>query len=251
MKSEIFSSYVTGYKNILKNNKSQDFLDYKKVEDAVICSVADGHSTNFFEYSDKGAEFACKVSINVLQNYIKTNKQEVEKALQEGIIQKEIYTQWMNMVNTHYKNSKPKVFKTEYLKYSTTLISTLITESFIVYLKIGDGKIILNKDNKIEEILDIKEKAIVDSLGRYNSFNNIYYRIDNNYNNNVILCTDGYSNSFKDEIELLNSLEKTINKYNKSVFSRMILNKEYKRYLSKLSKNTSLDDISIIFIMFK
>ena len=251
MKYEIFSSTVVGYKNKSKNNKSQDFVDYKKMDKGVICAIADGHSTRFFEYSDQGSKFACKVSIDILEQYIDNSKEEVEGLLQEGIIQKEIYMKWMDMVNNHYKNNNPKVFKTEYIKYSTTLISAIVTENYTLFLKIGDGKIILEIDNVYECILDSDNKPIVDSLGRFDSFNNIYYKIDrsNIYDKtNIILCTDGYNNSFSDDKELFSSLEKTINKYNKSIFSRYLLYKEYKKYLYQLSKNYSLDDISIIFI---
>jgi hypothetical protein len=55
-------------------------------------------------------------------------------------------------------------------------------------------------------------------------------------------------NSFKNDIELYQSLDKTINKYNKNVFSRFILENNYEKYLKNLSKNNSLDDISIIFL---
>ena len=251
MKYEIFSSTIVGYKNKSKNNKSQDFVDYKKIDKGVICAIADGHSTRFFEYSDQGAKFACKVSVDILEQYIYKSKEEVEGLLQEGIIQKEIHIKWMDMVNNHYKNNNPKVFKTEYIKYSTTLISTIITENLTLFLKIGDGKIILKKNDVYESILETDNKSIVDSLGRFDSFNNIHYKIDksNIYNNdNIILCTDGYNNSFSTDMELFASLEKTINKYDKSIFSRYLLYREYKKYLYHLSKNYSLDDISIVFI---
>ena len=40
------------------------------------------------------------------------------------------------------------VFKIEYIKYSTTLLSVLITDSFILYLKLGDGDIVLKSKDE-------------------------------------------------------------------------------------------------------
>ena len=252
MDYKIFQSSVVGYKNILKNSNSQDYLDYKILEDAIICAVADGHSGQVFEYSDIGSKLACYCVIEILEGLINVSKEDILKKLQDGIIQKSIQDRWMDLVEKNYKASNPVVFKTAYLKYSTTLISILITKKFRLYLKIGDGNIVIKDNEKFKKIIKTKDKKIVDSLGRYDSYENIMYHIEEvNKSNvdNIILFTDGYENSFTDDEKLYNSLETTINKYNRSVFSRMMLNKGYKTYLSKLSKNTSYDDISIIFII--
>lgn len=252
MDYKIFQSSVVGYKNILKNSNSQDYLDYKILENAIICAVADGHSGEFFKYSNIGSKLACYCAIEILEGLIDVSKEVVLKKLEEGMLQKNIQNRWMYLVQKNYKTNNPVVFKTQYLKYSTTLISTLITEKFRLYLKIGDGNIVIKDNKKFKKVINTKNKTIVDSLGRYNSYENIMYHIEEvNKSNvdNIILFTDGYENSFADDEKLYNSLQVTINKYNKSVFSRMMLNKEYKTYLSKLSKATSYDDISVIFII--
>ena len=66
MKFNIFEKSVIGYKNLVKGYQSQDYIDYKEEDKYIICSVADGHSTDFFKYSLYGAKFACKASIDVL-----------------------------------------------------------------------------------------------------------------------------------------------------------------------------------------
>lgn len=47
MKFNIFKSSVIGYKNLVKGSESQDYIDYKEDDKYIICSVADGHSTDF------------------------------------------------------------------------------------------------------------------------------------------------------------------------------------------------------------
>lgn len=251
MSCDLFIGSTIGYKNILKKRKSQDYIDYKLFENGIICSVADGHSTSYFKYSDKGAELACKASIDVLEDYINEDKDFVKLELEKMTIQQKIYVRWWEMVNEHFKSINPVVLNTQYLKYSTTLLVTLITESFILFLKLGDGNIVIENRNKYEKIINNINRGIVQSFGRSNSYLNINYKIEdsNIYKNaTIILFTDGYENSFEGEISLYKSLEKTLNKYNKNIFSRFLLEQNYEAYLSKLSKNVSFDDISIVFL---
>lgn len=252
MEYKLFESSVVGYKNIKKGSKSQDYIDYKILDDGVICAVADGHSTDFFTYSDEGAKLACKSAISIFERLAKKLIEDIKKELQEDIVQNQIYDMWMNLVNEHYRSIKPMVFNTQYLKYSTTLVCTLITDEFRLYLKIGDGSIVVKNGNDYKNVLESKNKEVVDSLGRERAYKNfIYYIEKNNEDNkldNIILFTDGYENSFKNKQMLFKSLENTINQYNENVFSRWILYKNYKYYLSKLSSSISKDDISIIYV---
>ncbi len=73
MEFDVFYRSVVGYKNILKGKESQDYCKYKKIKGGIICSLADGHSSDFFEYSHIGSKLACDAGIYVLENYIKEN----------------------------------------------------------------------------------------------------------------------------------------------------------------------------------
>ncbi|WP_042273060.1 protein phosphatase 2C domain-containing protein [[Clostridium] dakarense] len=206
----------------------------------------------FFEYSSDGSRIACVSAIGVLEKFIGKSFNEVKKELEENNIQRLIYDKWMDLVNEHYKNINPIVFNTQYIKYSTTLVTTLITNEFRLYLKIGDGDVVTKSKDSYKKILETKNKEVVDSLGRFEAYKNFIYYIEKNDESNkldyIILFTDGYGNSFINEKILFQSLGKTINQYNKSVFSRWMLYKNYKGDLSKLSKAVSKDDISIIYI---
>lgn len=254
MEYKILKDSVIGYKNRLKNKKSQDYVDYKIIDDGVIGTIADGHSTDFFSYSDEGAKLACKAAMDVLENY-QTNINELKKELEEYIIQKLICDRWKLLVDKHYKTINPVVYKTEYIKYSTTLLVALIRNTFRLYLKIGDGSIIDKKGNEFTRIINNKNSFIVDSIGRENSYEKIYYHLeevnDDNELDCIILFSDGYENGFYSDEELFNSLQETILKYNKSVFSRIFLYNNYKKYLNKISETRSYDDISILFINLK
>lgn len=252
MKFNIFEKSVIGYKNLVKGYKSQDYIDYKEDDKYIICSVADGHSTDFFKYSLYGAKFACKASIDVLSENFDMDMNMLKEKLINYEIQKQIDSRWRLLVEEHYKKNHPNVFKIEYIKYSTTLLSVLITDKFILYLKLGDGEIVLKSKDEYKCVINTRNDLTVDSLGRSDEYKNIMYslqKIDEKENINIVLFTDGYSNAFENKIDLYNSIENTLQKYNKSIFSRFLLFNTYDNYLNSISKNITHDDISIVFIV--
>ena len=63
----ILEKSVTGYKNLIKNKQSQDYLKVEKISNGLICTIADGHSGDYFINSYKGAKFACEAAIEILK----------------------------------------------------------------------------------------------------------------------------------------------------------------------------------------
>lgn len=252
MKFDIFKNSVIGYKNLIRGSKSQDYIDYKVEDKFIICSVADGHSTTFFKHSLDGARFACKASIDVLSENFDMDINKLEEKLKNYEIQKQIDSRWRFLVKEHYKKIYPNVFKIEYIKYSTTLLSVLITDKFILYLKLGDGDIVLKSKDGYKCVIDTRNDLTVDSLGRDNEYKHMMYSVEQREekeNISIVLFTDGYSNAFKNKFDLFNSIECTLQKYNKNIFSRFILLNTYIDYLNSISKNITHDDISIVFIV--
>lgn len=252
MKFNIIKKSIIGYKNLLKGFQSQDYIDYKEDEKYIICSIADGHSTTFFKHSLDGAKFACKASIDILSENYNMDIEKLEKKLINYEIQKQIDIKWRDLVSKHYKKIYPNVFKIEYIKYSTTLLSVLITDKFILYLKLGDGDIVIKNSQGYKSVIETKDNLIVNSLGRDGEYKNMIYKLEKikeKEDINIALFTDGYSNAFKNKFDLFNSIEDTLQKYNKNIFSRFTLLSTYENYLSSISKNTTHDDISIMFIL--
>lgn len=252
MNFNIFKNNIVGYKNLIKGNESQDYIDYKNSSEYIVCSVADGHSTSFFRHSLEGAKFACQASIDVLSKIYNLDINKVDEKLKNYEIQKEIDDRWRELVQVHYKSNYPNVFKTEYIIYSTTLLSVLITDKFVLFLKLGDGDIVVKNKDGYKHAIGYRKSTIVDSLGREEEYKHIMYalqEINPKENINIILFTDGYSNAFKNNLDLFNNLENTLKAYNKNVFSRFILLNTYANYLNNISKNITHDDISIVYII--
>ena len=250
MKISIFSKSIVGYKNKIKNRSSQDYLKCENINNGVICAIADGHSGEFFTKSDKGSKFACEAAIEVLKKYEYKNKNEMKSLIEDKSLQVEIYNKWREFVSQDMKNNLPMIFKYNYFKYGTTLLITMIKDDYIFYLKLGDGEILIKNNNNISKVLPSYNKGIVDCLAEENAYYKMICKIINFENSisNIIIYSDGFENSFNLYGNMINEIDNTLIKYNKNIFLKNQLEKNYNEYLSNLSENGSLDDISIIFI---
>ena len=74
----ILEKSVTGYKNLIKNKQSQDYLKVEKISNGLICTIADGHSGDYFINSYKGAKFACEAAIEIFKKYTNTEIDKIE-----------------------------------------------------------------------------------------------------------------------------------------------------------------------------
>ena len=250
MKFSVFSKSVVGYKNIIKNKSSQDYLKFENIKDGLICAVADGHSGDFFTYSHLGSKFACKVAIETLKKYADEDISKIKTLLDNKTLQKEICNGWRMLVEQDMKNSLPRAFKYNYFIYGTTLLGVMIKKDYIIYLKLGDGDILIKQGDNTKKVLPSYKKNIVDCLAEDKAYDKIIYKVVINEMNisNIIIYSDGYENSFFSYKSMVNDIDDTLIKYNKNIFSKMKLEKNYDKELSNLSKNGSLDDISIIFV---
>lgn len=262
MKYDVFCSSVVGYKNKMKNKKSQDYLKYKKLDDGIICAIGDGHGISRCRYSDKGSEFACNACIDVLYELYKTlsefdeleQYEFIKKVKTDQTIELEIQNTWRNYVVNHYKKNVPNVYKVDYILYGTTLIGVLITDKIKLYVQIGDGNIVeygetikIIRYNKISKLDGVLNSMYLNDAYRYIDLKIDFNCIENL--NSIVLFSDGFTNSFNNFNELNFSITNTLNEYGKNIFTRYNLPKQYKLYLEYLTLNKSKDDISIIFIL--
>lgn len=250
MKFSVFSESIVGYKNEIKNKASQDYLKFKNINNGIICTVADGHSGDFFINSHKGSKFACESAIEVLKKYENLDINKMKSLLEDKTLQIEICKQWRVLVGEDMKNSLPRVFKYNYFKYGTTLLLVMIKDDYILYLKLGDGDILVKQDDNIKKILPYYKNNIVDCLAEEKAYDKMIYKIlpYEKDISSIILYSDGFENSFISYKSMINEINNTLIKHNKNIFSKMSLEKEYDKFLTRLSQNGSLDDISIIFV---
>lgn len=263
MEYNIFARSTVGYKNKIKNKRSQDYMFFKEYSDCIIASVADGHGVNRCMFSHRGSEFASKACIEVLRHTFEEIKdleyEEATKLLESRkyiySIGEKIHSKWKSYARSHFIEKIPNVYKLDYVLYGTTMIGVLITKKFNLYLQIGDGNILEYEDGKFSIVnynRKSKTRGVVNSMYLEDAPNYIqieYIKNDENNKKSIVLFSDGYTNSFSSYNKLFSNTKNTIDNYNKNVFTREKIIKEYDRYLQHLTANKSKDDISIIYII--
>lgn len=262
MEYNIFAEEIVGYKNKIKNKTSQDYIYYKYDENHISASIADGHGVKRCMFSHRGSEFASKACVEVLDSIFYEIKflekcdliNLLNSPEYNNNISKQVHEIWKKYVKEHFKSRIPNVYNVDYILYGTTLIGVLITKYVNLYIQIGDGNILEYESGEFKVIrYDKKNKVpgVLNSMYLEDApeFIQISYEINTGKKKSVVLFSDGYTNSFENYNELYSFTENTIKNYNRSIFTRYRLTKEYSRYLEYLTINKSKDDISIIYII--
>lgn len=250
MNINVFKESIIGYKNIMRFSNSQDFCTYKIYNDYAIFLVADGHSLSRFKYSDIGAKLACEAVLDVVDSYL-SNKEYglfIEK-LKNKKIQNQIKIKWKDLVYQDFYKRNYKAYKLNYILYGTTISFVILLKEKIIFFNLGDGSILIKEDEIYQNVFEDNNYKVVNSLADDKCEEKMQYKIlkiDGKLQ--LIISTDGFINSFDNYNELKFRLDSDFKLLNKNVFSNFYLKKTYKNYLWDLSKNKSLDDISIIFI---
>jgi serine/threonine protein phosphatase PrpC len=265
-KWDVIGEGVIGYSHKVSKTSCQDFISYEKLDNGVVIALADGHGSPSCIHSEIGSKLAVETAVDILKNiyykvYDGKNRDEkrqnrrlehIEKILKSDKFKKNIEDMWKKKVEDHHKTIYPVVYKTNYIKYGTTLLATLATENFIVYMKIGDGDIFTysKTESEIYERIIEKDKGIYNLIVNSMCLESAYKYMDIEFNNfynkkppcAVFLCTDGYSNSFESDEEIFKSLKNhyEIIKVGKKENIQRTLNLE----LEIMSKLKSKDDIS-------
>jgi len=246
-----------------QNQDAKNYFITKDKEYAVV-AVADGHGSKKCFRSDVGSKFAVIVLRQFLFHHL-TCKTFTD--LQSGFsgvaldMAKIIHQQWLEKVTTHLERNPfspeeelvdPKVLKNQKISYGTTLLGALITPSYIIYLQLGDGDILVVNDNAVmrpipkdENLIANETYSLCDSEA-FAFFKIQYQPIIGQLPDLIMLSTDGYSNSFPDE----NEFQKTALDYN-DLYKKEgyeLIRKNITEWLTETTVKGSGDDITTILV---
>jgi hypothetical protein len=168
----------------------------------------------------------------VIQDFLKgqpdlTNHSAIKRTAEERLPQ-ELVRRWGGEVNTHIDKTpfspeelnvlekkegfgpRQLVEKNPLLVYGATLLTVLLTESFIVYLQLGDGDILtVSKEGEVNRVLPKDERLFANettslcSQHAWRDFQVRFQGFSGPLPALVLLSTDGYANSFRNEEEFL------------------------------------------------
>lgn len=269
---------IRGSLHLLRGIENQDAIDPEgdaSGEDLVVC-ISDGHGGDRYFRSKQGAEFAVEVSKEMLTGFFDIARENQVTAsvidTSRERIPKKIVEKWSEKVLTHEAENpftgeeKEKLRQKEIEKlengnelareaiiktaYGATLLSVVVTKDYIIYVQLGDGDLLMvSKEGKVSRAftrdshLIANETTSLCSKDAWKHFDVKFQNISSNPPALIMLCTDGYANSFVDEESFLSVAS--------DIWEFIIedgadeVSKSLSGWLEEASKEGSGDDITV------
>lgn len=194
----------------------------------LILAVSDGHGSTKCFRSDVGARNSVSASITEMERLLAgqpdlTNLSAVKRMAEERLPQA-VARAWENAVTAHLEANpfsaeelnalegkdslaaRQAVETNPFLAYGTTILTVLITEMFILYLQLGDGDILavspmgeVTRPLPSDEQLLGNETTSLCSREAWRDFRIGFQALSTTPPALILVSTDGYSNSFRDE----------------------------------------------------
>lgn len=192
----------------------QDALRWHKHSDlSLIMVAADGHGGKRCFRSQIGAWIAVMIACKMLAETSSLPTLPELHGLATDKIPQLFVRNWLESVNRHQQRKPFTVAELALLgnadpvvAYGTTLLTTLVTNDFIAYWQLGDGDILtVWEDGTVERPLPADKRLFANettSLCGEQAWRDFRYQIQpisHKAPELILLCTDGYSNSFADD----------------------------------------------------
>jgi serine/threonine protein phosphatase PrpC len=181
----------------------------------IILAVSDGHGSRKNFRSDRGAGFAVDAAVETMKDFIDrhadTRNLTVIKRIAEERLPKEIVKRWRSAVMSDQGDSGNTPDTTDpFIPYGATLLTVLVTPFFIIYLQLGDGDILtIWKNGEVQRSMPKDERLFgneTTSLCTKDPWRDFRFRfcpILNSPPRLILVSTDGYANSFRDDDSFL------------------------------------------------
>jgi hypothetical protein len=187
----------------------------------LVVSVSDGHGGARYSRSDIGARLAVKTSTRLIHSFAVRHKDaanlSLTKRAAEEWLPRAVSRAWLDAVKEHLNQSplpdgangapaEGNDHEDYAISYGATLIATAVTNSFLLFLQIGDGDILTLSDAfevtrpmpKDERLL-ANETTSLCAVDAWRDFRVVFQPITRSRPALILLATDGYPNSFRDE----------------------------------------------------
>jgi serine/threonine protein phosphatase PrpC len=237
-----------------------------------ILAIADGHGSPRCFRSGLGAALAVQAAIAECEGSLIMSadpgnplvmKEGAEQSLPAAIVH-----HWRGSVTNHFSHNpfsaeeleavetargaaeRESVETNALLSYGATLLTVLATESFILYLQLGDGDILaIFEEGRVERPLPHDKRLIANettSLCLPNAEREFRFELDALPENKpalIMLSTDGYANSFVDD----DAFRKVGSDFLRLIRDQGLgaVDENLEAWLNETSKSGSGDDISV------
>lgn len=271
-----FGSSVQGATHVRNHVPNQDAIEwlasYERQHEFVLVAVADGHGNPRYFRSAIGARFAVQVARTLLEQFGRHYGQATDLTVVEQMVEQQLahllVRQWNDTVDVHLAAVpfspaelasldapfRPKLAANPRLAYGSTLASTLITGTFILYMQLGDGDIVtVNTDGVVSRAPlvvdpqlsgDVTTSLCLPSAWRY--VRTYLQPLVAHPPAMIMLATDGYSNSFVKEDGFLAAAQDIFDMIEPQGREGICTLRKYlPRWLTATSAQGSGDDISV------
>lgn len=272
----VFGSSVRGASHIRTKMPNQDAIDwlawYGREQQFVTVAIADGHGNARYFRSDVGAQKAVEVAKALLKDlgraYCNSRNLAPLKEMVEQHLPQILVRQWEDAIAAHLASApfteaelsrqsadfRAKLAVNPRLAYGSTVAATLLTQTFILYVQLGDGDILAidpgGKATRAPLVIDphlsgdATTSLCLPQAWRY--VRTHLQPLADYLPAMIMLATDGYSNSFATEAGFLKAGQDIFQIVQTQTQQGVqVLRDELDQWLSQTSERGSGDDISV------
>jgi len=251
---------ATHERNGLPNQDAIHWLPASGRGSSVVLAVADGHGSARYSRSHIGAALAVEKGVQLIDELL-NSQSDVEnlsliKHATEEWLPRTIVRNWSEAVNEHLlteplSEDEFAVLGAEsWVAYGATLLLAAVTERFVLYLQLGDGEILtVNERGDVsrpltkDERLFGNETTSLCASDAWRDFRVNFQPLTQSHPALILLSTDGYPNSFRDESGFLKVGSDLLQMIQENGLSRV--EQDLAGWLSDSTRAGSGDDVTL------
>lgn len=262
-KWEIAKDSITGKSHEASKMPNQDayalYPDDLLCQVPLIATISDGHGAIKYYRSALGSNLAVQISIAYLKLLLERFQRDnvTFQGIRDYCIEKlpqKLIQFWKRGVKNSiqkypYKNEEKDI----YVPYGCTLLGIVLFSNILITFQLGDGDILLvdanggvNKEFGKDENLIANETYSLCMENAQNHFKISVRRIDHNPPELILISTDGYSNSFKNDESFYKAGKDILEIIQKEGIQ--IIRNNLKDWLKDTSDQGSGDDTTMIIL---
>jgi len=194
---------------------------------SLVLAVADGHGSARYSRSHVGASLAVKTATQLIRDFLagqrNANNLSLIKRAAEEWLPRALVRAWLEAVSEHIKASPLSQVELDALgrnngelpesniekltiAYGATVLVAAVADSFVLFLQLGDGEILtvadggeVSKPLAKDDRLFANETTSLCAPEAWSDFRVSFQPITRSRPALILLATDGYPNSFRDE----------------------------------------------------
>ncbi len=194
----------------------------------LVLTVADGHGSARHFRSDQGAQLAVETAVCILQEFVRSEAAagdpSAAKRILEERLSRELIRRWSDGVEELFaaapfsndeltdlerragSATRQSVERKPVLAYGSTLLAVLVTDTFLLYVQLGDGDILtVTEDGYVDRPVPGDSRLLgneTTSLCGSNAWRDVRLRFQVAGPSTpalILVSTDGYANSFRND----------------------------------------------------